>query len=123
MVPAIIADYAFSRFGTVVDVGGGDGTLPAGLLRALPVRRSFTQVSDGAHQRGGEDCARYDEQQGQAQPQRGGGHGEPGQAGVHSEPAVSDGEVGADQGGQRGSCGIRAKARRRYARRRATAVG
>jgi hypothetical protein len=34
VAPAIIAAYDFSRFGTVVDVGGGDGTFLAELLHA-----------------------------------------------------------------------------------------
>jgi orsellinic acid C2-O-methyltransferase len=36
VAPAIIAAYDFSRFATVVDVGGGDGTFLAELLRAHP---------------------------------------------------------------------------------------
>jgi O-methyltransferase domain/Dimerisation domain len=36
VAPAVIAAYDFSRFATVVDVGGGDGTLLAELLRAHP---------------------------------------------------------------------------------------
>ena len=36
VAPAIIAAYDFSRFGTVVDVGGGDGTFLAELLHAHP---------------------------------------------------------------------------------------
>jgi hypothetical protein len=34
VAPAIIAGYDFSRFGTLVDVGGGDGTLIAAILNA-----------------------------------------------------------------------------------------
>ncbi len=36
VTPAIIASYDFSRFGTLVDVGGGDGTLIAAVLDATP---------------------------------------------------------------------------------------
>lgn len=36
VAPAIIASYDFSRFGTLVDVGGGDGTLVAAVLKATP---------------------------------------------------------------------------------------
>jgi len=35
-VPALVAAYDFNRFGTVVDVGGGTGTLLGGVLRAAP---------------------------------------------------------------------------------------
>lgn len=35
-VPGILSRYDFSRLGNVVDVGGGDGTLLAELLRAVP---------------------------------------------------------------------------------------
>ncbi|GGS97227.1 methyltransferase [Planobispora rosea] len=34
--PSIIAGFDFTRFGTLVDVGGGDGTLLSAILRAVP---------------------------------------------------------------------------------------
>jgi O-methyltransferase domain/Dimerisation domain len=50
---AILAAYDFGRFGTVVDVGGGTGTLLASILRANPDTRGilFDQehVVTGAH--------------------------------------------------------------------------
>ncbi|MGH3925747.1 MAG: methyltransferase, partial [Pseudonocardiaceae bacterium] len=36
VAPTIIASYDFSRFGTLVDVGGGDGTLIAAILNGVP---------------------------------------------------------------------------------------
>jgi hypothetical protein len=36
MAPALLAAYDFSRFGTVLDLGGGDGTLLVEILRAEP---------------------------------------------------------------------------------------
>lgn len=36
VAPEIIVSYDFSRFGTLVDVGGGDGTLIAAVLKATP---------------------------------------------------------------------------------------
>lgn len=36
MAPGIITGYDFSRFGTIVDVGGGEGTLISQILRAEP---------------------------------------------------------------------------------------
>jgi hypothetical protein len=39
VAPAILAGYNFSRFGTLVDVGGGDGTLIAAILNASPTMR------------------------------------------------------------------------------------
>lgn len=36
LAPSIAAGFDFSRFGTLVDVGGGDGTLLSALLRAVP---------------------------------------------------------------------------------------
>jgi hypothetical protein len=35
-IPAIVAGFDFSRFKRIVDLGGGDGTLLAGILRANP---------------------------------------------------------------------------------------
>jgi hypothetical protein len=39
VAPPILAGYDFSRFGTLVDVGGGDGTLIAAILNAVPGMR------------------------------------------------------------------------------------
>ncbi|MGH3838293.1 MAG: methyltransferase [Pseudonocardiaceae bacterium] len=39
VAPTILAGYDFSRFGTLVDVGGGDGTLIAAILNASPAMR------------------------------------------------------------------------------------
>jgi hypothetical protein len=36
LAPSIAAGFDFSRFSTLVDVGGGDGTLLSALLRAVP---------------------------------------------------------------------------------------
>ncbi|MBG0832784.1 VOC family protein [Planomonospora sp. ID67723] len=36
VAPGIIAGFDFARFGTLVDVGGGDGTLLSAILRAVP---------------------------------------------------------------------------------------
>lgn len=36
VAPAIVAGYDFSRFATLVDIGGGDGTLIAAILNAVP---------------------------------------------------------------------------------------
>lgn len=36
VAPGVIAGFDFSRFGTIVDIGGGDGTLLAQILRAEP---------------------------------------------------------------------------------------
>ncbi len=36
VAPEIIAGYDFSRFGTLVDIGGGNGTLLAAILNAVP---------------------------------------------------------------------------------------
>jgi hypothetical protein len=44
---AILAAYDFGRFGTVVDVGGGTGTLLASILKAHPVTRGI--LFDQAH--------------------------------------------------------------------------
>jgi SAM-dependent methyltransferase len=40
MAPDIAAGYDFSKFGTIVDVGGGEGTLLAHILRANPDMRA-----------------------------------------------------------------------------------
>jgi O-methyltransferase len=37
--PPVVAGYDYGRFGTLVDVGGGDGTLLAALLTAYPALR------------------------------------------------------------------------------------
>jgi hypothetical protein len=62
-VPAFLAAYDYSGFRTIVDVGGGDGTLLAAILEAAPeargilfdqpevVARAATQVSEGLRQR------------------------------------------------------------------------
>ncbi|MEU5883436.1 methyltransferase [Spirillospora sp. NPDC047279] len=39
VAPAIIGGYDFTRFGAIADLGGGDGTLLAALLRAVPSAR------------------------------------------------------------------------------------
>lgn len=39
VAPLVLAAYDFSRFGTIVDVGGGDGALVAAVLRAAPAAR------------------------------------------------------------------------------------
>jgi SAM-dependent methyltransferase len=36
VAPGVVAGYDFGRFGTLVDVGGGDGTLLAQVLRSAP---------------------------------------------------------------------------------------
>nr|BFE82236.1 hypothetical protein GCM10020093_048370 [Planobispora longispora] len=36
IAPSIVAGFDFTRFGTLVDVGGGDGTLLSVILRAVP---------------------------------------------------------------------------------------
>lgn len=36
VAPGVIAGYDFARFGTILDVGGGDGTLLAEILRSQP---------------------------------------------------------------------------------------
>ncbi|MQA86762.1 MAG: methyltransferase [Streptosporangiales bacterium] len=41
VAPEIIAGYDFGRFSTIVDVGGGDGTLMAAILRAVPAARGI----------------------------------------------------------------------------------
>ena len=38
---AVPAAYDFSGFGTIVDVGGGNGSLPASILRANPTARGI----------------------------------------------------------------------------------
>ncbi len=38
-VPGIVGRYDFSRFGTLVDIGGGDGTLLAAILASVPTLR------------------------------------------------------------------------------------
>jgi hypothetical protein len=40
-LPAAVADYDFARFGTLVDVGGGQGTFVSSLLRANPTLRGI----------------------------------------------------------------------------------
>src|SRR5512143_174822 len=51
----ILASYDFSSFGTVVDIGGGDGGLLAAILRAYPNRKGvlfdIPQVAAKAKQR------------------------------------------------------------------------
>ncbi|HEV2783427.1 MAG TPA: methyltransferase [Actinophytocola sp.] len=39
IAPAVIGGYDFARFGTLVDVGGGNGTLLAAILSAVPSLR------------------------------------------------------------------------------------
>ncbi|GAA2639501.1 methyltransferase [Actinomadura fulvescens] len=39
VAPAFIEGYDFTRFGTIADLGGGDGTLLAAILRAVPSAR------------------------------------------------------------------------------------
>jgi SAM-dependent methyltransferase len=39
--PEVIAAYDFSQFGTLVDVGGGDGTLLAAILESVPALRGI----------------------------------------------------------------------------------
>ncbi|MFI0453858.1 methyltransferase [Actinomadura sp. 6N118] len=39
VAPAFIEGYDFTRFGTIADLGGGDGTLLAAILRAVPAAR------------------------------------------------------------------------------------
>jgi hypothetical protein len=41
VAPALLARYDFTRFGTVVDVGGGDGTLISAILTAVPRLRGI----------------------------------------------------------------------------------
>ncbi len=41
VAPAIVAGYDFSRFGTLVDVGGGNGTTIAAVLNAVPGLRGI----------------------------------------------------------------------------------
>ncbi|MFI0356826.1 methyltransferase [Actinomadura sp. 9N407] len=41
VAPEIIAGYDFGRFGTIADLGGGDGTLLAAVLRAAPRARGI----------------------------------------------------------------------------------
>jgi orsellinic acid C2-O-methyltransferase len=49
VAPAIVAGYDFGRFETVVDVGGGDGTLLAAILVAAPgVRGMLFDLPSGA---------------------------------------------------------------------------
>ncbi len=52
--PAVAEAYDFSRFGTVVDVGGGHGTLLAAILKAHPDVRGVVydapHVADGARE-------------------------------------------------------------------------
>jgi len=51
---AVAAAYDFSRFGTIIDVGGGEGALLAGILRANPALRGvvfdMARVSEGANE-------------------------------------------------------------------------
>jgi hypothetical protein len=47
VAPGIIEAYDFARFQTIVDVGGGDGTLTAEILRAHP----GLQVATGGKER------------------------------------------------------------------------
>ena len=51
---AVAAAYDFSHFGTVADVGGGNGALLAGILGANPGLRGllFDQPHGWPHQRG-----------------------------------------------------------------------
>ncbi|GAA3982523.1 methyltransferase [Actinomadura viridis] len=39
VAPGIVEAYDFGRFGTIADLGGGDGTLLAAILRAVPEAR------------------------------------------------------------------------------------
>jgi len=48
-VGAIVAGYDWRRFGTIVDVGGADGTLLAGILAATPLTRGI--IFDQPHVR------------------------------------------------------------------------
>lgn len=41
IAPVVAAGYDFSRYGTIVDVGGGDGTLLAEVLRTAPGTRGI----------------------------------------------------------------------------------
>jgi hypothetical protein len=41
VAPAFIEAYDFGRFGTIADIGGGDGTLLAEILRAVPEARGI----------------------------------------------------------------------------------
>ena len=51
---AVAAAYDFSRFGTIIDVGGGEGALLAGILRANPALRGVVfdmpRVAEGANE-------------------------------------------------------------------------
>jgi hypothetical protein len=45
LAEAVVASYDFSGFGRVVDVGGGDGTLLAAILRSAPSARGVLSTS------------------------------------------------------------------------------
>ena len=54
VAPAVAEAYDFSRFGTIVDVGGGHGVLLATILKAFPTVRGVVfdapHVADGARE-------------------------------------------------------------------------